>query len=125
MLKVPQSDDWPESIPTSYLKKYSSPGVAQEFSQRTLTNMGYFWDEDHKVYYFRVKKNGKKIYNFDDTVEFFDSTAEPHVVDDQPIISPHGYLRVDTVIHDADRGDGQGSEIGVEYGNKSSIITML
>ncbi|CAI8605807.1 unnamed protein product [Vicia faba] len=83
--------------------------------------MEYFWDEDCKVYYFRVKKNGKKIYNFNDLDEFIDSTAKTHVVDDQPIGAP----QVDAVIHDVFHGDGQGSGIGVEYGNESPIITML
>ncbi|CAI8589579.1 unnamed protein product [Vicia faba] len=101
--------------------KYRSPGMAQEFSQRTLTNMGYFWDENRKVYYFGGKKNGKKIYNFDDPTEFIDSTTEPHVVDGQPIGAP----QVDAVMHDVIHGDSQGSGIGVKYGNESSIITML
>lgn len=82
--------------------QHRSPSMAQEFSQRTLTNMGYFWDEDHRVYYFRVSKNGKKIYNFDDPTEFVDVAVEPHVVEDQPIGAPHGVPQGDTVMQDVD-----------------------
>lgn len=51
---------------------YKSSGQAQEFSQRTLTNMGYFWNLHRRAYYFWMGKNGKKIINFDDPVEFSD-----------------------------------------------------
>lgn len=61
--------------------QYRSPNMAKEFSQRTLTNTGYFWDENYQVYYFRVSKNGNKIYNFDDHDESVD-VAKPYVVDD-------------------------------------------
>lgn len=64
--------------------------MAQEFSKPTFTNMGYFWDENHRVHYFYVSKNGKKIYNFDDPSEFVDAAAEPHVVNDQRIGASHG-----------------------------------
>ncbi|CAI8584050.1 unnamed protein product [Vicia faba] len=87
--------------------------------------MGYFWDKGCKVYYFRVKKNGKKMYNFNGPVEFVNSTAELHMVDDQPISASHDASQVDTDMHDTGHGDDQGSGIGVEYGNRSSIITML
>ena len=49
---------------------YKSPGPAQEFSQHTLINLGYFWDINRRAYYFRAGKNGRKIYNFDDLAEF-------------------------------------------------------
>lgn len=99
--------------------------MAKELSQRTLTNMGYFQDEDRRVYYLCVSKNGKKIYNFDDLVEFVDVAAEPHVVDDQPIGAYRGAPQDDVVMQDDDHEDGQGSRIGAKYGNQSSIIIML
>lgn len=61
--------------------------------------MGYFWGENHRVYYFRMGKNGRKIYNFDDPVEFDDHVVNTHVVDDQPI--------------------------GAGFGDPSSIMAML
>lgn len=78
--------------------------------------MGYFWDEDCRVYYFCVSKNGKKIYNFDDPVEFIDVAAQPHVVNDQAISAPYGVPQYDVVMQDVDHEDGQGSITGVEYG---------
>lgn len=39
--------------------QYRSLRLAQEFSQRTLTNMGYFQGGNHRVYYFRMGKNGR------------------------------------------------------------------
>lgn len=77
------------------------------------------------MYYFCVSKNGKKIYNFDDPVEFVDVVVEPYLVDDQPIGAPHGVSQDDANMKDVDHEDGQGSRIDVEYGSWSSIITML
>lgn len=31
---------------------YKSPGSTHEFSQRTLTNLGYFWDVNQRAYFF-------------------------------------------------------------------------
>lgn len=66
------------------------------------------------MYYFRVSKNGKEIYNFDDHVEFVDANAETHMVDDQPFGAPHGVPQGDAVMQDADHEDGKDSRIGVE-----------
>lgn len=63
--------------------QYRSTIRAQEFSQHTLPNMGYFWNVNRRVYYFRMGKNGRKIYNFDDPVEFDDDATMKHMVDDQ------------------------------------------
>lgn len=80
--------------------QYIYLGQAQEFSQRTLTNMGYFWDINCRTYYFRMGKNGTKIYNFDDPVEFGDAAAETHMVDDQRIGTSHDVLKGDDFMQD-------------------------
>lgn len=77
------------------------------------------------MYYFHVRNNGNKIYNFDDPTKFVDAASEPHVFDDQPISAPHVVPKDDAVMQDADHEDGQGSIIGYEYGNQSSIIIIL
>ncbi|CAI8585310.1 unnamed protein product [Vicia faba] len=84
--------------------QYRSPSMALEFSQCTLTNMEYFLDKDRHLYYFRVSKNGKKIYNFDDSAEFVDAATEPHMVDDQPINTPHGAPQIDADMQDDEQG---------------------
>ncbi|CAI8585311.1 unnamed protein product [Vicia faba] len=84
--------------------QYRSPSMALEFSQCTLTNMGYFWDKDRHLYYFCVSKNGKKICNFDDPVEFVDVVTEPHMIDDQLIDTPHGAPQVDADVQDVEQG---------------------
>lgn len=61
---------------------YKSRGFAQEFSQQTLHNLGYFGDINRRAYYFRSGKNGRKIYNFDDPAKFGDDAAEAHVDDE-------------------------------------------
>lgn len=49
---------------------FISLGPFQEFSKTTMTLMGYFWDKENKVYYYRMKGIGKIIYNYDDPAEF-------------------------------------------------------
>lgn len=105
--------------------QYKSLSMAQEFSQRILINMGYFWDENHRVYYFRVGKSGRKMYNFDDPTEFVDATTEQHVVDDQPIGISHGVPQGDAFMQDVEHEDGQGNRFRVEYGDQASIMYML
>lgn len=78
--------------------QYRSPSMAQEFSQHTLTNIGYFWDENGRVYYFSVIKNGREIYNLDDPTEFVDAAVEPHVVVNQPIGASHGVPQGDALM---------------------------
>lgn len=73
---------------------YKSPYQAQEFSQRTLTNMGYFRDVNHRAYYFCMGKNGRKTYNFDDLVEFDVVAAEAHMDDEKPIGASHDVPRL-------------------------------
>lgn len=100
--------------------QYRSPSMDQEFSHRTLTNMGYFWDEKHRVYYFHVSKNGRKIYNFDDPAEFGDEVIETHVADDQPIGDSHDVPQGDAFMQDADHEDGQGNKFSAGYRGGSS-----
>lgn len=64
---------------------YKSPGPVQEFSQRTLTNLGPFCDINHKAYYFLASKNARKIYNFDNPVEFGDEVVKAHMDDEKPM----------------------------------------
>lgn len=96
---------------------YKSPGQAQEFSQHTLNNMGYFLDLNRQAYYFHICKNGRKIYNFDDPLEFSDDTTKAHTDNEQPIGASHDVLEGDVDMHDATHGDA--------HGNTSSIMTML
>lgn len=42
----------------------------QEFNSGTMRHMRYHWDNDLKVYYYKMKGSGKVIYNYDDTTEF-------------------------------------------------------
>lgn len=75
--------------------------------------MVYFWNENHRVYYFRVSKKGRKIYNFDDPAEFGDEAAETHMVDDQPIGASHGVPQGDMFMQDDDHEDGQGTDLAL------------
>lgn len=77
---------------------YRSTGLTQEFSQCTLTNMSYFWDINHQAYYFRMGKNGKKIYNFDDSAQFGDDATEGHMDDEQLIGTSNHVPEGDAVI---------------------------
>ncbi|CAI8586620.1 unnamed protein product [Vicia faba] len=51
---------------------------AQEYTQCTLTNMGYIWDEQNEAYYFRIGKTGDPIYNSDDPGAFDGNVVEQH-----------------------------------------------
>lgn len=55
---------------------YKSPSSSQEFSHRTLVNMNYFWDVNRRVYYLHLSKHGRKVYNFDDPIEYDDDVVE-------------------------------------------------
>lgn len=87
---------------------YRSPDQAQEFFQRTLTNMGYFWNINHRAHYFLMGKNGRKIYNFDDPAEFSDDAVEAHMDDEQPIGASHDVLEGDVVMQDITHEDAHG-----------------
>lgn len=65
-----------------------SPGSSHEFSQHTLINMNYFWDIKCRVYNLRLGKHGRKIYKFDNLVEFGDDVEEDHMDDEQPMDAP-------------------------------------
>lgn len=69
------------------------------------------------MYYFRVSKNGKKNYNFDDPAGFFDATAKAHMVADQPNGARHGVPLNYADMQGVDHEDGQGSRAGAEFGN--------
>lgn len=58
---------------------YKSHGSTQEFSQRTLKNLWYFWDVQHREYYFPSNKNAGRIYNFDDPAALEDECEEEGV----------------------------------------------
>lgn len=47
-----------------------SLGQAQEFNMSIMKHMGYHWDEDLKVYYYKMKGSCKIIYNYDDSTKF-------------------------------------------------------
>src|SRR3954470_22661440 len=49
---------------------YTRIHQSQEFSQTTLTFMGYHWNPVRKTYYLIQKGTGKVIYNYDDPTEF-------------------------------------------------------
>lgn len=104
---------------------YRSQGQDQDFSQCTLTNMGYFWDISCRVYCFRMGKNGRKTYNFDDPALFGDDAAEADLDDEQPIGTSHGVSKGDVVFQDATHGDAHGNNFGVVFGDTSSITNML
>lgn len=104
---------------------YISPGQAQDFSQRTLTNMGYFWNVNHWAYYLCMGKNGRKIYNFDDLVEFGDDAAEAHMDDELPIGTCHDVPEDDDFMHDTTNGNDHENTFGAGFGDSSSIMTML
>lgn len=44
--------------------------------------MGYHWDDDLKVCYYRVKGSGRVIYNYDDPNEFDPINEEQLVEED-------------------------------------------
>lgn len=62
--------------------------LPQEFSLRTLTNMGYFWDWAGEVYYLRIRDNHRSIYNFDGLIEFEEGNDAPEI-DEEPIGDTH------------------------------------
>lgn len=35
-----------------------------------MKHMGYHWNDDIKVYYYKIKGSSKIIYNYDDSDEF-------------------------------------------------------
>lgn len=104
---------------------YKSPGLVQEFSQRTLTNLRYFGDINHKAYYFRASKNARKIYNFNDPVEFDDDAIEAHMDDEKPMGVPYDVLEGDAVMHNAPHGDDHGVGFSFGFADTSSIMIML
>ncbi|CAL5200015.1 unnamed protein product [Lathyrus oleraceus] len=98
---------------------YKSSGPTQDFSQRTLTNLGYFWNINRRAYYFRTSKNGRKIYNFDDLAKFGDDVVDAHMDDEQLMGVPHDVLEGDAVMQDALHGDAHGSAFGTGFGDTS------
>lgn len=104
---------------------YKSPGSSQEFSHRTLVNMNYFWDVNHRVYYLSLSKHEKKVYNFDAPIEYGDDAVEAHMDDEHPMGVHHDGTKEDAIMHDAPRGDDHGASFGTNYVDTTSIMTML
>lgn len=48
-----------------------------------MTNMGCHWDNNLKVYIYRMKRSSKVIYNYDDPTEFGHVNVEEKPVEDQ------------------------------------------
>lgn len=73
--------------------------------------MGYHWDNDLKVYYYKMKGSGKFIYNYDDPVEFGTGNVDEQQVEDQ-------VHHVDTNIVDTHHDDNHDWQRGVEEHEK-------
>lgn len=70
-------------------------------------------------------KNGRKIYNFDDPVEFGDDVTETHMDVDQTIGTSHDVPEGDAFMQDVTHGEAHCNTFGVGFGDPSSIMTML
>lgn len=112
-----------------------SPGYAQEFTMSIMKHMGYPWDDDLKVYYYKMKGFGKIICNYDDSTEF--GIDERQVEEQVPNVDAY---MVDTHIDDdnawqggvAEYEDPQGqgqrqqnswTQHGTTYRNPSGIVS--
>lgn len=106
---------------------YKSRGYAQEFSQRNLTNLGYFLDVLHRAYYFLAGKNAKRIYNFDSLAAFEDEGEEEgiHIEDGHHIGDHQNIHEEDAMMHDAPVEDHHGVGSGANSADIATIITML
>lgn len=55
-----------------------------------MSNMRYHWYDTLKAYFYRMKRFGKVIYNYDDPAEF------GLVIDEeQPVKDPHPHVDMD------------------------------
>lgn len=66
-------DDWEDSEALSYWFAKSKTHLTwsgQEFNMSTMRHMGYHWDDNFKVYFYKMKGSGMVIYNYDDPAEF-------------------------------------------------------
>lgn len=70
-------------------------------------------------------KNGRKIYNFDDHVEFGEDVVEARMDDEQPIVASHDVHKGDAVMKDVPHGDAHSNMFGTGFGDTSSFMTML
>lgn len=106
---------------------YKSPGSVQEFSQRTLTNLGYFWDVQQMAYYFLAGKNAIRVYNFDDPADFKDEGEEEgvHMEDEHHTGNKKNLNEEDAMMHDAPVGDYHGAGSGANFADNATIINML
>lgn len=77
------------------------------------------------MYYLRLSKHGRKVYNFDDPIEYGDNIIEAHMDDDKPIGVHHYITEGDVVMHDAPCGEDHGAGFGTNYDDTTSIMTML
>lgn len=96
---------------------YKSHGSSQVFSQRALTNLGYFWDVQHMAYYFLASKSPRRIYNFDDSDAFEDECEEKgvHMEDDKHIGGHRNLHEEDTLMHDALVDYNRGASSGANF----------
>lgn len=77
------------------------------------------------MYYLRLSKHDKNVYNFDDPIECDDDTPKVHMDDEQPMGVHHDVIEGDVAMHDASRGYDHGAGFGTNYADTTSIITML
>lgn len=89
--------------------------------------MGYFWDVQHRAYYFLDSKNARRNYNFDDPATFEDEGEEEGVhMEDEHHIGDHQDLHEeDAMMYDAPVEDHHGAGSGANSTNTATIITML
>lgn len=107
---------------------YKSPRSTQEFSQRTLTNLGYVWNVQRMTYYLHASKNSKRIYYFDDPTAFEGEDEEEkcvHMVDEKHIGDNQNPPEGDAMMHDASVGDDHATGYDANSADTTSIITML
>lgn len=77
------------------------------------------------MYYLCLSKHGRKLYNFDDSIECGDDTVEAPMNDEQPMGVHHNVTKGDVIMHDAPNGDGHGAGFGTNYPDNASTVTML
>lgn len=104
---------------------YKYLGSSQEFSQRILTNMNYFWDANLRMYYLRLSKHGRKVYNLDDLVECGDDVDEAHMKDEQPMGVHHDVLKGGATMQDAPQRGDRSIAFDTDFDDTSFIMTML
>lgn len=87
--------------------------------------MNYFWDVNLRVYYLRLSKHGRKVYNFDDPIECGDDADKSPMSDEQPMGVHHDVTKRYDVMHDVPSGDDHGACFGTNYVDIASVMSML